>query len=214
MLEEDIALANTALDLIGQATLWLEYAGEVEGKGRDADDLAYLRETWEFCNLLLVERPNGDFGQTMMRSFLYDAWSLPMLTALSEADDSRMAEIAAKALKEVTYHIERSSDLCLRLADGTAESKQRMQAALDDLWPYTGEMFTADPVDQALSVDIAALREPWMETVGQLATIGTLVLPASDFAHQGGKTGRHSEHLGYLLADMQWLQRAHPGASW
>ncbi|MEL7116481.1 MAG: 1,2-phenylacetyl-CoA epoxidase subunit PaaC [Pseudomonadota bacterium] len=211
VLEEDIALANTALDLIGQATLWLEYAAEVEGKGRTADDLAYLRDAHGFRNLLICERPNGDFGQTMMRQFLYDAWSLPMLKALMDHADPRIGEIAAKASKEVTYHLERSSDLCLRLADGTEESHRRMQAALDDLWAFTGEMFTGDAVDASI---VEGLRAPWMETVRQLETIGTLTMPESDFSHLGGKTGRHSEHLGYLLAEMQFLQRAYPGASW
>jgi len=213
-LEEDIALANTALDLIGQATLWLEYAAEVEGKGRSADDLAYLRDTHQFRNLLLVERPNGDFGQTIMRSFLYEAWSLPMLQRLTEHNDPRIAEIAAKTAKEVAYHLERSTDLCLRLSDGTPESHDRMQTALDDLWPYAGEMFLTDQGDTALGFDVAELRAPWLETVQQLETIGTLTIPESAFAHKGGKTGQHSEHLGFLLAEMQWLQRSNPGATW
>ena len=219
VLEEDIALANTALDLIGQTRLWLGLAGEIEGKGRSADDLAYLRDTWEFRNLLIVERPNGDFGQTLMRQFLYDAWSGLMLEKLSASADARVAEIARKAAKEVAYHLERSTDLCLRLADGTAESHARMQAALDDLWPYTGEMFIGDEADEVLAeAGIApsseALREDWLATIGCLEAEGTLSVPASGFSHTGGKAGRHSEHLGYILAEMQWLQRAYPGAVW
>lgn len=218
-LEEDIALANTALDLIGQATLWLEYAAEVEGsevqgKARSADDLAFLRDTHEYRNLLLVERPNGDFGQTIMRQFLFDAfWSLA-LEQLSASDDARVSEIAQKAAKETAYHLERSTDLCVRLGDGTEESHRRMQAALDDLWPYTGEMFLSDSSDTAVGLDVAALRAPWLRTVGQLETAGTLTLPDSAFAQRGGKTGQHSEHLGYLLAEMQWLPRTNPGATW
>jgi ring-1,2-phenylacetyl-CoA epoxidase subunit PaaC len=219
VLEEDIALANTALDLIGQTQLWLGLAGEVEGKGRSADNLAYLRDAWDFRNLLLAERPNGDFGQTLMRQFLYDAWSILMLKRLESSTDSRIAEIAVKAGKEVTYHLERSADLCIRLADGTEESRQRMQAALADLWPYTGEMFTGDEADEILAAEgiapnPAELRDDWLAIVKRLETEGTLTLPDSDFAHLGGKTGKHSEHLGYILAEMQFLQRAYPGAEW
>lgn len=219
VLEEDIALANVALDLIGQTQLWLGLAGQVEGKTRTADNLAYLRDTWEFRNLLITERPNGDFGQTLMRQFLYDSWSSLMLEQLKTSTDQRLAEIAAKAAKEVTYHLERSTDLCIQLADGTAESHAKMQAALDDLWPYTGEMFTPDEADEILASegiapDPASLRAPWLAIVKRLETEGTLTLPDTTFAHQGGKSGRHSEHLGYILADMQFLQRAYPGATW
>ena len=217
-LEEDIALANTALDLIGQTQLWLALAGEIESKGRSADDLAYLRDAHDFRNFLLVERPNGDFAQTIMREFLYDAWSLLMLIKLSDSKDVRIAEIAEKASKEVAYHLERSSDLCTRLADGTEESRKRMQTALDDLWPYTGEMFIADDADTILiaagiSPNPLDLKDDWRKTVEQLAIAG-LTIPDTDFAHQGGTSGRHSEHLGFLLAEMQWLQRAYPGATW
>ena len=214
MLEEDIALANTALDLIGQATLWLEYAAEVEGQGRTADDLAYLRDAHQFRNLLITERPNGDFAQTLMRSCLYDAWSLPLLQQLTRQSDARIAEIAAKSVKEVTYHLERSLDLCCRLGDGTDESHARMQSALDDLWPYTGEMFLGGAAEEDLGIDLAALRAPWTDSIRQLASVGTLRIPDGTFAHKGGKTGHHSEHLGFLLAEMQFLQRAYPGATW
>lgn len=218
-LEEDIALANTALDLVGQAQLWLGLAGEVEGKGRSADNLAYLRDASGFRNLLLVERPNGHFGQTLMRQFLFDAWSLPMLTALSGASETGVADIARKAAVETSYHLERSTDLCLRLADGTEKSHAMMQEALDDLWSYTGEMFLGDSVDAVLAQDGLApdpvdLRAAWDKTVAQLAGVGTLTIPESQFAHKGGKTGRHSEHLGFILSDMQFLQRAYPGATW
>ena len=220
VLEEDIALANTALDLIGQTQLWLGLAGEVEGKGRSADDLAFLRDAWDFRNLLLVERPNGDFGVTMMRQFLFDAWHLPMLKALTGSTDDRVAGIARKAEKEVAYHLERSTATVIGLGDGTAESHARMQAALDLLWPYVGEMFTGDETDAALAKagvapEPESLRAGYDAHVAQVMAEATLTIPESRFAHLGGKTGaRHSEHLGHLLATMQFLQRAYPGATW
>lgn len=219
VLEEDIALANMALDLIGQTQLWLGLAGEVEGAGRDADALAYRRDAWDFHNILLVERPNGDFGQTLMRQFLFDAWHAPMLTALADSRDPRIAEIAVKAGKEVAYHIERSADLVIRLGDGTDESHARMQKALDVLWSYTGEMFIGDATDTRLAEAgimpaPESLRAAWDETVNHVLAEATLTRPTGTFAHQGGKQGRHSEHMGHLLAPMQWLQRAYPDAKW
>lgn len=218
-LEEDIALSNVALDLIGQTQMWLGLAAEVEGKGRTADDLAYLRDAWDFRNLLLVERPNGDFGHTLMRQFLFDAWHFELLKALSNSADRRVAEIAQKAAKEVAYHLERSSDLVVRLGDGSEESRRRMQAALEAFWPYTGEMFLADDKDIAVAAagiapDPASLRAPWEATVRDVLGEATLAIPESAFAHKGGKRGVHTEHLGYILAEMQFLQRAYPGASW
>ncbi|MFV0301827.1 MAG: 1,2-phenylacetyl-CoA epoxidase subunit PaaC [Paracoccus sp. (in: a-proteobacteria)] len=219
VLEEDIGLANVALDLIGQTQLWLGLAAEVEGKGRSADDLAYLRDAWDFRNLLILERPNGDFGQTLMRQFLFDAWHLEMLTALQQSTDPRIAEIAAKAVKEVAYHLERSSDLVIRLGDGSEESHRRMQEALDALWPYAGEMFASDQKDvtiaaQGIMPDPASLRAKWDAVVGEVLDAATLTRPEGSFAHKGGKQGVHTEHLGYILAEMQFLQRAYPGASW
>jgi ring-1,2-phenylacetyl-CoA epoxidase subunit PaaC len=219
VLEEDIALANVALDLIGQAQMWLGLAGEVEGQGRDADALAFRRDAGAFRNLLLVERPNGDFGHTIMRQFLFDAWHLPMLRALSGSAEPRVAGIAAKAEREVAYHLERSADLVIRLGDGTAESHGRMQAALDALWPWAGEMFAGDAVDAALAAegiapDPAALRSAWDDTVGAVLAEATLARPEGSFFHRGGRAGRHTEHLGHLLAEMQFLQRAYPGAEW
>jgi ring-1,2-phenylacetyl-CoA epoxidase subunit PaaC len=219
-LEEDIALANTALDLIGQTQMWLGLAAEIENKSRSADDLAMLRDIWDFRNLLLVERPNGDFGQTLMRQFLFDAWHKPMLEALTTSTEARIGEIAAKALKEVTYHLDRSTEIVIALGDGTKESHTRMQNALDQLWPYAGEAFNADEVDTALAKDGIApdpqsLRPAFDAHVQAALNTATLTLPDSDFAHQGGKTGaRHTEHLGHLLTQMQWLQRAYPGATW
>ncbi|GAB2187002.1 1,2-phenylacetyl-CoA epoxidase subunit PaaC [Roseibium sp. LAB1] len=219
VLEEDIALANVALDLIGQARMWLSLAGEVEGKGRGENELAYLRDAWDFRNILLAEQPNGDFGQTLMRQFLIDAYQVPFLEALKSSRDERITAIASKAGKEVAYHLDRSADLVIRLGDGTEESHRRMQQALDSLWSYTGEMFVSDAVDTALAEaglapDPASMKAAWLETVQEVLDAGTLIIPDSDFAHIGGLTGRHSEHLGHLLAEMQFLQRAYPGATW
>ncbi|MGC1498264.1 MAG: 1,2-phenylacetyl-CoA epoxidase subunit PaaC [Sulfitobacter sp.] len=220
ILEEDIALANTALDLIGQTQMWLGLAGDIEGAGRSADDLAMLRDAWDFRNCLLCEQPNGDFGQTMMRQFLFDAWHLAMLTELQNSTEQRVAEIAAKAIKEVHYHVERSGDTVIGLGDGTAESHARMQKALTLLWPYVGELFTPDAVDTAMAEagiapDLTELRATFDTHVGAVMAKATLTIPDSTFAHKGGKSGfQHSEHLGHMLTQMQWLQRAYPGASW
>jgi ring-1,2-phenylacetyl-CoA epoxidase subunit PaaC len=218
-LEEDLALSNVALDLIGQTQLWLNLAGEVEGKGRDADKLAYLRDAREFRNVLLVEQPNGDFAVTMARQFYFDAWHYLLLRELTSSKEPRIAEIAAKGLKEVTYHLERSRDWVLRLGDGTEESHRRMQSAIDDLWMYTGELFESDEIDRAMAQegvgpDLATLHEPWLGLVRATAEEATLSLPQPGWAQKGGKRGIHSEHLGYILADLQFLQRAYPNATW
>ncbi|MEP3047293.1 MAG: 1,2-phenylacetyl-CoA epoxidase subunit PaaC [Roseibium sp.] len=219
VLEEDIALANIALDLIGQARLWLSYAGEVEGKGRGENELAYLRDVWDFRNLLIAEQPNGDFGKTLMRQLFVDAYQVSLLNALVSSKNSRIAEIAEKSLKEANYHFDRSADLVIRLGDGTPESHKRMQQALDDLWSYTGEMFIGDAVDTTMAnVGIAPLPEElkpaWEDMIQTVMDEATLKIPDSGFAHTGGITGRHSEHLGHILADMQFLQRSYPGATW
>ncbi len=220
VLEEDIALANTALDLIGQTQFWLGLAGEVEGKGRTADDLAFLRDAWDYRNVLLCELPNGDFGRTLMRQFLYDAWASVMLGRLMTSSNERVAAIAAKASKEVAYHVERSGDTVVGLGDGTEESHARMQAALDYLWPYVGEMFDGDEVDAAMvkagiAPDPASLREEYDALVSKVLGQATLTIPTDTFHHKGGRTGyMHTEHLGHLLCSMQWLQRAYPGATW
>lgn len=217
--EEDMALANTALDLLGQARGWLTYAGEVESKGRDEDQLAYLRDAHQFRNVLLVEQPNGDYAMTMARQFYFDAWHHLLLQELTKSTDERMAEIAAKAVTEVAYHLRRSGDLIVRLGDGTEESHRRMQTAVDELWMYTGEMCIPDAVDERLAAqsvicDPTRLREPWLAHVTEVFRTATLTLPSGTWMQQGGKQGRHTEHLGYLLAEMQFLQRAYPGAKW
>lgn len=219
-LEEDIALANTALDLIGQTQMWLGLAAEIEGQGRTADDLAMLRDVWDFRNGLLVEQPNGDFGQTIIRQFLFDAWHVEMLDRLRSSSHDRIAAVAEKASKEVTYHVERSSDTVIALGDGTPESHNRMQSALDLLWPYSGELCVADDVDEAMekagiAPDLATLKPAIDARLQSTLSEATLSIPESKFAHKGGKSGKqHSEHLGHLLTQMQWLARAYPGASW
>lgn len=218
-LEEDIALSNTALDLIGQTQLWLGLAGDVEGKGRSADDLAYLRDGYAFRNILLVERPNGDYGKTLMRQFLFDAWHYLLLKALRTSTDRRIAEIAEKGFKEVSYHLDRSRDLVIRLGDGTQESNRRLQVALDDLWPFTGEMFVSDALDAPL-IEAGIIPAPdglhasWNEIVDEALAEATLRRPADGYMHKGGRRGVHTEHLGFILAELQFLQRAYPGATW
>lgn len=220
VLEEDIALANTALDLIGQTQMWLGLAGEIEGQGRTADDLAYLRDAWDFRNVLLVEQPNGDFGQTILRQYLFDAWHDLMLLGLLDSTETRVAEIAEKASKEARYHLERSADTVIGLGDGTEESHSRMQAALTLLWPFVGEMLAPDDLDRELgkagiAPDLEGLAADYHRTVSAVLTEATLAIPHDPFTHSGGKSGvRHSEHLGHMLTQMQWLQRAYPGATW
>jgi ring-1,2-phenylacetyl-CoA epoxidase subunit PaaC len=223
VLEEDIALTNVGLDLLGQARLWFAYAGEIEarfeGKGRSEDELAFRRDSAEFRNLLIVEQSNGNYADTMARQFYFDAWHRLLLAALTRSEDARIAEIAAKAQKEVAYHAERSADWVIRLGDGTDVSHARMQAAIDDLWMYTGEMFEIDEIELALTADgigcdARRLLEPWREIVAAVLEKATLVMPQTGFMQSGGKHGRHTEHLGHMLSAMQWLQRAYPGAQW
>lgn len=223
ILEEDLALTNTALDLLGQARMWLTLAGEVEGAGRDEDALAYHRDAHQFHNVLLAERDNGNYADTMARQFLFDVWHYFLLRRLEQSTDERVAAIAAKSLKEVTYHVRRSSDMVVRLGDGTAESHAKMQAAIDDAWRFTGELFADDAVDQdvaarGIGCELAALREPWLAHVREVLEEATLAAPdeaaANHLAYRGGRQGRHTEELGYVLAEMQYLPRAYPGASW
>jgi len=219
-LEEDIALANTALDLIGQTQLWLGYAAEVEDQGRSADDLAYHRDVYDFRNLLILEIPNQDFGRSLMRQFLFDAFQVPWLTALAGSSDQRVADIATKSLKEARYHLDRSSETVIVLGDGTEESQARMQQALDDLWAYSGEMFVDDETDAAVKAAGVAplpseIRPAWAATVDATLAKASLTRPDSSFAHAGGRSGfRHTEHLGHMLATMQILPRSYPGAVW
>lgn len=219
ILEEDIALANTALDLIGQASALLKLAGEIEGKGRTDDTLAYFRDAIEFRNVQLVELPNGDFAVTIVRQFLFDAWDVLLLERLVSSSNPTLAGIAAKALKEAKYHLRHSAEWVRMLGDGTAESHDRAQRALDELWPYTAELFMTDAIDEhavenRLGVEVESVRPAWLETVERVFREATLTRPADGFVPRGGRIGRHTEHLGRMLADMQSLARAHPGASW
>ncbi|MFY1688522.1 1,2-phenylacetyl-CoA epoxidase subunit PaaC [Plantactinospora sp. WMMB782] len=210
-LEEDVALANIALDQLGAARLLLGYAGELEGAGRDEDALAYLRSDREYRNCLLVELPNGDFAFTMAKLLFLSAYQLPLYTALSGCADERLAAVAGKARKEVAYHLDHASLWTVRLGDGTEESHRRMQAAVDELWPYTVELFSTDP---AAPVDPAGLRPDFLAAVDPVLATATLDRPADGWGPTGGRTGLHTEHLSYLLAEMQVLHRAHPGARW
>ena len=218
-LEEDIALINIALDLIGQARSLLTYAGEVEGRGRDEDVLAFLRDGTDYRNLLLVEQPNQDFAYTIARQFLFDAFHLEQQRALMGSRDETLAAIAGKSVKEVTYHLRHSSEWLVRLGDGTPLSHDKMQTALDDLWMYSGEMFEMDALETALveagvAPDRAVLRPAWEARVAAVIEEATLQRPDDGWMQSGGLRGRHSEHLGHILAEMQHLQRAHPGAQW
>lgn len=219
ILEEDIAMTNIALDFIGQATSILEYAGKVEGKGRDADALAFLRYEREYRNVLLVEQANEDFGVTMMRQFLFDAFRKPLFEALTKSADTQIAAIAEKSLKETKYHLKHSSEWVIRLGDGTEESHKRAQYALDTLWRYTDELFFENEVDQALQAEniapsLVAIRAEWEKTVNAVIEEATLTIPQNGWKQQGGRVGLHSENLGYILAELQYMQRAYPGNKW
>jgi ring-1,2-phenylacetyl-CoA epoxidase subunit PaaC len=217
-LEEEMAFANIGLDLLGQARLLLAYAGELEGAGRAEDDLAMRRDQHEFRNCLIAELPNGDFAHQVGRLFLYSAYAELLYEALRHSADRRLAEVAAKARKETAYHVRHSGEWVVRLGDGTDESRARMAAALDRLWPYAGELLAPDALDRAMHAagvapDLDALRPAWDARVDAVLAEATLPRPAGTWAHKGGKTGRmHTEHLGYLLAEMQFLARAYPDA--
>jgi ring-1,2-phenylacetyl-CoA epoxidase subunit PaaC len=217
-LEEEMALANIALDLLGRARLLLAYAGEVEGRGRDEDDLAYRRDVRELRNALIVEQPNGDFAHQIGRIFLMAAHDCEHYEALKASADRHLAGIAEKSVKEVAYHLSHAGDWVVRLGDGTEESRRRMQQALGMLWPYTGELFAADEVDRlihhrGIGPDLAFLEAAWDARIDPVLEEATLSRPAAGWRHKGGKDGRmHSEHLGHLLAELQFLQRAYPDA--
>jgi ring-1,2-phenylacetyl-CoA epoxidase subunit PaaC len=219
LLEEELALGNIALDLIGEARALYAYAGEVEARGRDEDALAYRRDAGAFRNILLVEQPNGDFAHTMVRQALCSAFAHPLWRRLTGSRNATLAAIAAKAEKESAYHLRHATEWLIRLGDGTEESHGRAQQAVDDLWPYTGEMFETDAVEEALiaktiAVDPEPIREEWQATIDSALVEATLQRPVAAWMQTGGRYGRHSEHLGHLLASMQYLQRAYPGATW
>jgi ring-1,2-phenylacetyl-CoA epoxidase subunit PaaC len=219
ILEEDIALANMALDLIGQANLLLELAGKAEGQGRSADTLAYFREAVEFRNALIVELPRGDFAFTMARQFLVSVFEMLHLEKLQSSTDGDLAGVAAKAFKEARYHARHSADWMVKLGDGTGESHARLQAAVDELWRFTGELFDVDDVERDLvadgiAVDRSALKAPWRTEVARVLQAATLSMPDDGFMQRGGREGRHTEHLGHLLAEMQIVARSYPGTEW
>lgn len=215
VLEEDIATANIALDLIGEARLWLSLAGKIEGAGRSEDDLAFHRDEIDFRNILLVEQPNGDFADTMARQFLFDAWHEAVLGALAGAADPAIAAIAAKCRKEARYHLSHSAGWVVRLGDGTDYSRDRMQQAIGDLWPFTGEIFEAEKGgDNPLPVETAEIQPLWRQRVTETLAKATLDVPADRWMHSGGRRGIHSEHLGRLLAEMQHIPRSHRDARW
>jgi ring-1,2-phenylacetyl-CoA epoxidase subunit PaaC len=218
-LEEDLGLANTSLDLLGQARLLLAHAGRLEGRGRDEDELAYLREESEYLNLTLVEQPNGDFGDTVVRQFLFDAWQVGLYEGLAASQDAALAAIAAKGSREAAYHLRYSAGWLVRLGDGTTESHARVERSLGRLWPFTQELFDDDEVDLAaaaagIGVQPSSLEAAWSRRVNETLARATLARPAPASFGWYGKQGRHSEHLGYLLAEMQSVHRAHPGATW
>ena len=218
-LEEELANANFALDYIGQARMFYTYAGECEGAGRTEDDFAYRRPEHEYRNLLLVEQPHAHFGDALVRQFLFEAFYVHLLDALTRCSDEGLSVIAARAIKEVRYHLRHSSQWLIRLGDGTDESHARVQGSLDELWRFTGEMFTPDDLDDEVRAlfngpHLEIIEAEWREEVAAVLDRATLTMPADQWMASGGKQGRHSEHLGFLLAELQYLQRTYPGASW
>ena len=218
VLEEDLALGNLGLDLMGQARSFLTYAGEIEGQGRSEDDLAFLRDAHDFRNVTLAEYPNGDFGQTMARHLLFAGWYELVLEGLTRSADPRIAAVAEKGIKELAYHWRHSAEWVIRLGDGTEDSHARMQAGLDKVWGLTPELFAMDAIDEAMvqagfGVDLVALRPAWDARINGVLAQATLSRPTS-ITQSGGKRGVHSEHLGHLLAEMQFMQRAYPGMEW
>lgn len=219
ILEEDIALINVALDFVGNATSILEYAATVEGKGRTADDLAYMRDEREYRNLLITEQPNGDFANTIVRQFLFDTYMYFLYEELKNSKDETIAAIAAKSHKEITYHLRHTTEWMYRLGDGTPESHERMQNALNELWMFTGELFDMDEVDvqlikEGIAPDLNPIKAKWEKKVKEVIAEATLQIPSTTFKQTGSREGKHTEHLGYILAEMQYLHRSYPKATW
>ena len=219
ILEEDIALANISLDLIGQATLYLRLAADIEGEGRNEDALAYFREAVDYRNVQMVELPNGDFASTIVRQFFFDVYNYHLSEQLQKSSHAGLASIAAKGYKEVRYHLRHSSEWVQRLGDGTEESHSRAQKAVDDLWRFTGEMFMSDEVDlgmqaSGVGADLAAVKQKWNAIVSDVLGRATLSIPTEGFMLSGGRKGRHTEYLGHMLSEMQIVARSHPGVEW
>jgi ring-1,2-phenylacetyl-CoA epoxidase subunit PaaC len=213
ILEEDIALANIALDLIGQANLLLEQAGKAEGKGRDQDALAYFREATEYRNILMVELPKGDFAFTIARQFFFSVFNYLQMEALSKSSHADLSGIAAKAVKEAKYHVRHSAEWMVKLGDGTEESHRRLQDAVTELWRFTGEMFLGDAIDKAV-LDPATLEQPWRAHVDDVMQRATLTVPETKYMQRGGRGGKHTEHLGHMLTEMQIVARSFPDGKW
>lgn len=218
-LEIDIALTNIALDLIGQSRNLYQYAAELEGKGRTEDDLAYLRDCEDYCNVLLVEQPNEDFAYTIARQFFFDVYNYLLYKELVNSKDEQIAAIAEKSLKEINYHIRFSSEWLIRLGDGTELSHEKMQTAVNDLWDYIGEMTTTDALDNemmeaGIGADLNKIKPLYFQKVKEIIAEATLTIPTNEPFQKGGKTGKHSEHLGHILTELQWMQRTYPGAAW
>lgn len=214
ILEQDIAITNISLDLIGQSRSLYQYAAQLKADGSTEDSLAYLRKEREFKNCLLVEQLNGDWAQTMLRQFLFSCYQFYLYKYLQSNPDKTIAAIAEKSLKEVSYHLRWSSEWVIRLGDGTEESRNRMMTAIDELWRYSGELFIAAPYEIELNIDLASLKTEWDNKVKAVMEEATLPGPEKVFMQTGGKTGTHTEQLGYILSDLQYMQRAYPGCEW
>ncbi len=219
VLEQDMAMTNISLDYLGRARLLFQYAAEIKGGNTTEDSLAFTRNEWEYENVLLVEQPNTDFAFTVARQFFLDAFQFPYFSLLRSGKDKRLADIAEKTVKETAYHLKWSGEWVIRLGDGTDISRQKMQKAIDELWTYTGELFeVADyerlMIDGQFAPDVAALKNDWETKVSEVLKVAGLEMPAPIWMQSGGKTGKHSEHLGYILADLQYMQRAYPGMEW
>lgn len=219
VLEQDIAISNIALDFIGQARNFYQYAAELTGNGATEDSLAYLRDVIDFKNALITELPNGDWAQTTLRQFLFSTYQYYFYQQLVHSKDAQLAAIASKSLKEVTYHLRWSSEWVIRLGDGTSESNRRMNHALHEVWNFTGELFLpaayeTEMLEQGMGSDLKIVQQNWLQKTNEVFAEATLTIPGKSWAQQGGKQGIHTEHLGYILAEMQFLQRAYPGAAW
>jgi ring-1,2-phenylacetyl-CoA epoxidase subunit PaaC len=219
ILEVDMALTNISLDLIGQARNYYQYAAEIEGKERTEDDLAMLREVRDFKNALLLEQPNEDFAYTIARQFFFDAFHQLFLEELQNSTDERLAAIAVKSAKEVRYHFRYSSEWMKRLGDGTEESHNKLQTAVDDLWMYVGELCEESEVDKqavldGTGVDLNKIRDAFYENIDSILTQSTITRPESKWNQSGGKTGNHTEHMGFILSELQWMQKTYPNMEW
>jgi ring-1,2-phenylacetyl-CoA epoxidase subunit PaaC len=214
VLEQDIAITNISLDLIGQGRSLFQYAASLKGGDSTEDSLAYLRPEREYLNCLLVEQPNGDWAQTILRQYLFSTYQYYLYKKLGSFDNENLAAIADKALREVTYHVRWSGEWVIRLGDGTDESKKRLVRALEELWRYSGEMFMPAAYETELNIPLSGIQTEWQTHVNGVFEEAGIAAPSQTFMQSGGKTGRHTEHLGYILTELQYLQRAYPGATW